>query len=393
MNFYLFIKQAFLSIFANKLRSFLSTLGIIIGISSFVIMLSLWEGAKASIMKEFEWSSNVMTISSKSNPTSSAKPVLTEDISDSIPDKIPNVTHSFIKKQSYNGAFYKDKSVGYTLAWIQPGFLQFKDAKLLYGSYFDTEIYTNKDKVALLGYKLIKDTFWEENPLGKQITISWEKFLVWGILAEKNWEFDYTVFIPHTTMKHVLNVDTIESIEVVVSDEKIIDDIKKNLEFYLWKKSATDKFTDVLFQIRTNKDQLKQINNIVGKMTLLLAGIWAIALVVWGIGIMNIMLVSVTERTREIWIRKAIWARNSDIMLQFLIESIILTLIGSIIAIWFSYWVVKIIDTFIPDFSPVINGNVIMIATTVAVCMGILFGLMPAYKAAKLKVIDALSFE
>jgi len=393
MNFYLFIKQAFLSIFANKLRSFLSTLGIIIGISSFVIMLSLWEGAKASIMKEFEWSSNVMTISSKSNPTSSAKPVLTEDISDSIPDKIPNVTHSFIKKQSYNGAFYKDKSVGYTLAWIQPDFLQFKDAKLLYGSYFDTEIYTNKDKVALLGYKLIKDTFWEENPLGKQITISWEKFLVWGILAEKNWEFDYTVFIPHTTMKHVLNVDTIESIEVVVSDEKIIDDIKKNLEFYLWKKSATDKFTDVLFQIRTNKDQLKQINNIVGKMTLLLAGIWAIALVVWGIGIMNIMLVSVTERTREIWIRKAIWARNSDIMLQFLIESIILTLIGSIIAIWFSYWVVKIIDTFIPDFSPVINGNVIMIATTVAVCMGILFGLMPAYKAAKLKVIDALSFE
>lgn len=393
MNFYLFIKQAFLSIFANKLRSFLSTLGIIIGISSFVIMLSLWEGAKASIMKEFEWSSNVMTISSKSNPTSSAKPVLTEDISDSIPDKIPNVTHSFIKKQSYNGAFYKDKSVGYTLAWIQPGFLQFKDAKLLYGSYFDTEIYTNKDKVALLGYKLIKDTFWEENPLGKQITISWEKFLVWGILAEKNWEFDYTVFIPHTTMKHVLNVDTIESIEVVVSDEKIIDDIKKNLEFYLWKKSATDKFTDVLFQIRTNKDQLKQINNIVGKMTLLLAGIWAIALVVWGIGIMNIMLVSVTERTREIWIRKAIWARNSDIMLQFLIESIILTLIGSIIAIWFSYWVVKIIDAFIPDFSPVINGNVIMIATTVAVCMGILFGLMPAYKAAKLKVIDALSFE
>lgn len=393
MNFYLFIKQAFLSIFANKLRSFLSTLGIIIGISSFVIMLSLWEGAKASIMKEFEWSSNVMTITSKSNPTSSAKPVLTEDISDSIPDKIPNVTHSFIKKQSYNGAFYKDKSVGYTLAWIQPGFLQFKDAKLLYGSYFDTEIYTNKDKVALLGYKLIKDTFWEENPLGKQITISWEKFLVWGILAEKNWDFDYTVFIPHTTMKHVLNVDTIESIEVVVSDEKIIDDIKKNLEFYLWKKSATDKFTDVLFQIRTNKDQLKQINNIVGKMTLLLAWIWAIALVVWGIGIMNIMLVSVTERTREIWIRKAIWARNSDIMLQFLIESIILTLIGSIIAIWFSYWVVKIIDTFIPDFSPVINGNVIMIATTVAVCMGILFGLMPAYKAAKLKVIDALSFE
>lgn len=393
MNFYLFIKQAFLSIFANKLRSFLSTLGIIIGISSFVIMLSLWEWAKASIMKEFEWSSNVMTVSSKSNPTSSAKPILTEDISDTIPDKIPNVTHSFIRKQSYNSAYYKDKSLGYTISGIQPNYLQFKDAKLLYGNYFDTEIYKNKDKVAILWYKLIKDTFWEENPLGKQITISGEKFVIAGILAEKNWDFDYTVYIPHTTMKHVLNVDAIESIDIVVADEKIIDDTKKNVEFYLWKKSATDKFADVLFQIRTNKDQLKQINNIIGKMSLLLAGIWAIALVVWGIGIMNIMLVSVTERTREIWIRKAIWAKNSDIMLQFLIESIILTLIGSIIAILFSYWVVKIIDTFIPDFSPVINGNVIMIATTVAVCMGILFGLMPAYKAAKLKVIDALSFE
>jgi hypothetical protein len=91
-----------------------------------------------------------MTVSSKSNPTSSAKPILTEDISDTIPDKIPNVTHSFIRKQSYNSAYYKDKSLGYTISGIQPNYLQFKDAKLLYGNYFDTEIYKNKDKVAIL---------------------------------------------------------------------------------------------------------------------------------------------------------------------------------------------------------------------------------------------------
>ena len=141
---------------------------------------------------------------------------------------------------------------------------------------------------------------------------------------------------------------------------------------------------------------MKQISDMSKSFTYFLVWIWAISLVVWWIGIMNIMLVSVTERTREIWIRKAIWATNFNIMYQFLIEAIILTLIGSLIAIWLSYGLARVINNFSPPdlwFKCIINTNILVIAIAVSVTMWLSFGLMPAYKAARLKPIDALHFE
>lgn len=401
MNLYIFIKQAFSSIRANKLRSFLSTLWIIIWICSFVVMLSLWEWVKASILENFSGTSNMIKVMKKYSRwwdedinQSFSNNILTEEIAKEIELKVPWVTKTFpILESFYTESMYNDIYIWWDLKWIKKWFFDYKKVKLLYGVKFTESDYNNKEKKVILWYKNVKSTFWEENPLWKKITIWWEVFIVSWLLEEKNWEFDYSLYIPDTTYKNIFNKDKIQRIEVEVVNEQILENVKKKLDYFLFKKSFISDKNSVSYEIRSNKEELKQAQDIITKFSLLLGWIWAISLIVWWIWIMNIMLVSVTERTREIWIRKAIWATNWNILTQFLVESIILTMIGSIIAIILSYLIVYLIDIFVPNFSPLININIIMISTFVSILMWVLFWLMPAYKAAKLKPIDALHFE
>jgi len=395
MKIFLFIKQALSSIIANKLRSFLSTLWIIIWISSFVIMLSLWEGAKQSILKDFWDSWNIIWVSKKYwKQWKLAKSIFVKKIIWLIEEKVPWIDKAWIK---YNwiskDITYKDKNIWANIDWIEKWYLQYKKIEIQYWSLFDEKNYKNSDKICILWHKLISSNFWKENPIWKKINIWWEVFIIWWILKEKDWDFDYKIFIPSSTLNNIFNQRQIERIEVFAKNEKIVWEVKRKLDYFLFKKSFVENKKKVSYRLRTNKEELKQVNWFIKKFSLLLAWVWAISLIVWWIWIMNIMLVSVTERTREIWIRKAIWATNKNIMLQFLIESIILTLIWSWIAVWLSYWIVKVVDWFIPDFSPVVNLNVLLIAIWVSVWMWIIFWLMPAYKAAKLKPIDALVFE
>lgn len=351
------------------------------------------EWAKQSIVKEFAGSNDVITMQAKQGDSLKGKDLLTQKVADEIPRVVPGVSKTFIIASGSFPIRYKDKDIYANLEWAQEWYFQQKKLSLAYGNFFDEKDYLENEKKVILGNKLIASNFKKENPIGKKIDIGGESFIVSGILAAKNWEFDYKAYIPRTTLINVFQVDTISNVEVIVEDPEQIESVKKNLDYYLFKLSGASKKNEIKVETRTNKEALKQVNQIVWKLSLLLGWIWAIALIVWGIGIMNIMLVSVTERTREIGIRKAIGASNKNILMQFLIESIILTLIGSLLALLFSLWVVKIIDSFIPDFSPVVNVNVILIATGVSIAMWILFGLMPAYKAAKLKPIDALHFE
>jgi len=394
MNIYIFIKQAFLSIKANKLRAFLSTLWIIIWISSFVIMLAMWEWAKASIAEGFDGKNNVITVLQNSRPKSSAKDVLTEDISELIKTKLPWIKDTFITSDvlvdlEYNGKKLRD----WIVVPVQQGYLEFKKIELLYWNSFTKDDFKENKRVIIIWNKLVKSTFKDVNPIWKKMTLWWVEFTVKGILSKKNWSVDVSIYSPYSTVKNTLWIKSIRDIIVVIDDEKKIDSINKYLDYFLYKKSFIDKYKDVKFRTRTNKESMEQLGAIVQSMSLLLLWIWAIALIVWWIGIMNIMLVSVTERTREIWIRKAIWATNLNILSQFLIESILLTLIWAIVALWFSEWAVYLISVLIKDFNPIINTNVVVTATSVATGMWIVFGLMPAYKAAKLKIIDALSFE
>jgi len=302
MNFYKFIIQAFSSIRANKLRSFLSTLWVIIGISSFVIMLAMWEGAKANIMKEFEGSADVITITKKNKPDSHALDVITEEVSKEIKTKVPWIKNSFLKSSTFTQIEYNNKELNcWGIRWVEKWYLNFKKLDLEYWNYFSKNHFENSEKVVIIGNKLVKNTFWNENPLWKKIDINWNNFIVIWLLKEKNWEYNYNVFIPLNTMKDILNNDKIEAIEVIVDNENNIESIRQKLNYFLFKKSFIEKQSDITFQAKTNKDNLKMLDDIIWKMTLLLWWIWAIALIVWWIWIMNIMLVSVTERTREIW--------------------------------------------------------------------------------------------
>lgn len=356
-------------------------------------MLSIGEWAKQSIVKEFAWSNDVITIQSRRWEDLKGKDLLTEKVASEIPRVVPGVAKSFVMASGNFPMNYKNKDIYSSLEGTQKWYFKQKKLSLVYGNFFDKNDYLNGEKKIILGNKLVASNFKKENPVWKKIDIGWESFIVSGVLEEKNWEFDYKAYIPRSTLTKVFQVNTISSIEVIVDDPKKIETVNKNLDFYLLKLSGVKKKADIKAETRTNKEALKQVNEIVWKLSLLLWGIWAIALIVWGIGIMNIMLVSVTERTREIGIRKAIWASNKNILMQFLIESVILTLIGSLLAIFISFGIVKIVDTFISDFSPVISMNVVLIATGVSISMWISFWLMPAYKAAKLKPIDALHFE
>ncbi|MCT4616769.1 MAG: ABC transporter permease [Candidatus Gracilibacteria bacterium] len=389
----IFIKQAFSSIIANKMRSILSTLGIIIGISSFVIMLSVGEGAKNSIMKDFGNNSKLITVDKKGGYTI-AQNIFTPEVIEEIPKVVPMIDKAF---PNYSGlslmANYKEKNVETGFSVIDKGYLKYEKNEIIKGSFFTDDDYKNNNKVVILGDYVANKGVKGGIKLGKEIIIGGEKFLVSGILKKKNYNFDYNIFIPNTTAAKVFNQREISGIKIYTTNEKKMKSIKNALNYYLFKKSVVEKAKQVNYKIKTDADAIKQINQFTGKFTMLLGGIGAIALVVGGIGIMNIMLVSVTERTREIGIRKAIGATNGTILSQFLTESIILTLIGTFFAILLSYGVTSLITSLVPNMQVSINASVLSISISVAFAMGLIFGLMPAWKAAKLKPIDALHFE
>lgn len=411
MNILLFIKQAISSIKANKLRSFLSALWIIIWILSFVIMLSFWEWTQKQLREDLWSESNIINVYKWRSfmpgwpdwkdenfwPKKESADVFTEEILNEIIQKVPKAYKAILEySRFWTPTVYKTKQVHFSYAPVTKKYFLDNEAKIILWSYFWDDDFEKKNKVIIIWYKLVKSTFWDENPIWQKISIWWEIFYVSGVLDEKWWEFDNIAFMPNTTAKKYFWKTEADSIKVYAKLDDEIDQLKKDLNYFLFKKSKVDNYSDVNYNISTNKDWIKRIEEFNKQFSYFLIWIWAISLIVWWIWIMNITLVSVTERTREIWIRKAIWASNFSILLQFLIEAIILTLIWSLIAIWLSYWIARVINTYKPFwewFLAVINTNVLFIAIIVSISMWIIFGIMPAYKAARLKPIDALHFE
>ncbi|RKW21091.1 FtsX-like permease family protein [Candidatus Gracilibacteria bacterium] len=413
MNILLFIKQAISSIKSNKLRSFLSALGIIIGILSFVLMLSFGEGTKAQIKQSLGAAANVVNVmkgrdgmggmdgsGGKSQRTKKeGKNIFTEEIVAEIKQKVPNVSKAILGYNLfYAPTIYKGKKVDQISSFnpVTQDFFKDKGAKLILGSYFGQDDFKERRKVVILGNKLVKPIFGNENPIGQKLSIGGEIFFVGGVLEEKGFEYDNYAFMPNTVAKKFFGKDDGNKLEVYSKTEDQVDQLKKDLNYFLFKKTALENYEDVDYSLSTNKDLLKQVEQFTKQFTYFLVGIGAISLIVGGIGIMNITLVSVTERTREIGIRKAIGASNFSVLFQFLIESVILTFLGSTIAIALSYLIVRFVDTYKPlgpELAIVINMDVLIIAIAVSITIGVVFGIMPAYKAARLKPIDALHFE
>ncbi len=404
MNIFGLFNLSITALRSNILRTLLTMLGIVIGISSVIIIISIGQGASKSITNEVSsFGSNWLEVSPVAVNARSMQgpPVSTLTLEDA--EAIINSSIGNIDKVSgYNTKSLTVSANGqdnrYTVLGISHNMFDILNFEIESGDFFTDDDEGVLAKVAVIGPDVSKDLFGENtNPVGKTIKIDTKNFRVVGLIKSKGssgfGNYDKNVFIPlKTGMKLVFGDTKLQAIFATVKDTKIIETTMNDVGNLILARHKIDNPKDADFSIQNAQDALSILNTITGLLTLMLAGIAGISLVVGGIGIMNIMLVTVTERTREVGLLKAIGAKKKDILRQFLIEAVLLTVLGGIIGIIIgaalSFWASRLIN--IPF---VLTPFSIFLAVGVSSLVGIIFGLYPASRAAKLNPIDALRFE
>ncbi len=404
MWIWIYLKNAFASLIASKLRSALSSLGIIIGILSVVVLLALGQWATASILWNIEaLGTNLLMVmpwwSQQSNVRWSAgglwsQNVLTLTESDLI-GALPNVAMVSPEYSSRKQVIYMNNNAQESVYGVMPSYLQVRNSTVAYGSFITKKNVDNIDKVAVIWSNTAQVLFWTTNPIGKDIRM-WDTILtVIGVMKAKwtqwFWNADDVVFVPLTTaQERLFGTKYLSDIWVSVTTSQAIVTTKTDIQNALLAHFNIKDPTAANFSVLNQADLVSTISSITGTLSLFLWAIAGIALVVWGIGVMNIMLVSVAERTREIWIRKAVGAQNKDIILQFLSESLVLCLVGGVIGIVLSYLIIFALKSVIVW---IITLQSIAMAVWFSIIIGLSFGIFPAYRAAKLKPIEALRYE
>jgi macrolide transport system ATP-binding/permease protein len=398
-----FLAQAFQSILANKMRSFLSVLGIFVGVASVIAMMALGEGAKASMQEQLKsMGSNMLSIrggSAKIHGAAQGAGAVARFTFIDV-DDIASL-RTLVKNASgvVNGngrMVYGNKNWSSQLTGVGFDYGTMRAVVPTVGRWFTREEIQTREKSAIIGVTVVKELFGSSNPLGKTIKINRINFKVIGIAPAKGFsgpqDEDDVVIIPVTTaMYRVLGKDYLSGIFVEVASPNLIEQAKSGISELIRKRHRL-KADDDSFNIRDMTEIQKMLSSTTQTMSLLLGSIAAISLLVGGIGIMNIMLVSVTERTREIGLRKAIGARKNDIMLQFLIESVGMTISGGFIGILAGIGISLILALF-AGWAVKTSLVSVLLATTFSALIGIFFGLWPARKAASLKPVEALRFE
>lgn len=396
--------QAGKAIFSHKLRSFLSMLGILIGVASVIVMLALGQGAKDSISKSFAaLGTNRIVIrpgigKMGSHEVIEPKKVIyfvmrdVEEIR-----KLPYIRNAMAMVAGAVRIIYGNRNWQTDIQGSEVMFPQMCSLEVKYGRFFTENELKRRDKVIVLGATVAKELFQDANPIGKIVKVNKISFKVIGVLPSRGaagWhDQDDMVVLPITTaMDRVLGKDKIDFIMVDVDNPKAIEDAKSAITDFLIKRYRVDTKEETPFTIVDMSEILKALQTSSNTMGLLLAAIAIVSLLVGGIGIMNIMLVSVRERTKEIGIRKAIGATDNDILMQFLIEAVFMTLSGGILGIILGSLSSVIISNFLGWIMSVSLFSVIL-AVTFAIGVGIFFGIWPARQAAKLNPIEALRYE
>jgi putative ABC transport system permease protein len=389
-------KIALRAIFANKVRSFLTTLGVIIGVSSVILLVAIGSGLKEFITGQFkDLGSNTLFVvpgsqGFKGDPSLAfSNNKLSDTEYKNLKSFLRNGVEATVVLQSSKKAKYHDKTYVAELNGVDANWFTIANYTIFKGSRFDQNDVNSSSKNAVIGTTIVKELFPNTDPIGKIITVGSEKLAVVGIYNSKGGfggnDRDANIFIPHTTAKKLFGLDKPSTFYLSIPDNLDKDIVQREIKTILLK---TLKMED--FSIVSQQELLNSVTGILNALTLGLAGIAAISLLVGGIGIMNIMLVSVTERTREVGLRKAVGAKPQDVLLQFLIEAVALSSLGGAIGILLgslgSLALKKIVNTAITPWS-------VIIAFGFSVFVGIAFGTWPAYKAAKKDPIEALRYE
>lgn len=402
-----YFRVAVESIVANKMRASLTMLGIIIGIAAVLVTVGIGSGASASITERIESSgTNLLTVSA-GNRGSSAGAALTLADATALADQADFPDLQRVAPQySGNATLTNGASEGsYQVVGTTDAYAVIRSLAIDNGVFFSAEQVAKNANVVVLGATVADDLFGGQEPVGQTIRIDDALFQVIGVLASSGssgfGSSDSQVYVPlNVALGRLFNVTryrgsyTLSSITIQVVSQDKLDAAALQVEQLLRLRHGLGVGDENDFQISNQADLLSMASDVSGTLTTLLGGIGAVSLVVGGIGIMNIMLVSVTERTREIGLRKALGATDSDILLQFLVEALVLCALGGVIGIGLGYsieFLVGVVGTF--QYSVIIEPWAVGLALVVSTASGFVFGLYPALRATRLDPIEALRFE
>jgi macrolide transport system ATP-binding/permease protein len=397
-------RQAFWSIVSHKMRSMLSMLGILIGVAAVIAMLALGQGAKESISKTIaSLGSNLLTVrpgSHRLHGVSLEAGTVTRFTLQDVEamSKVAGVKKVSPTATGRGQVVFANKNWNTQVQGSSEGFAQMRASVPTIGRFFTDDESRMRARVAVIGATVVKQVFGDANPLDAMIKINRISFQVVGILPVKGTNMfhdqDDIVIIPITTaMYRLLGKQYVDSIDVEVSDPALMDEVQRSIkELIIKRHKLASKDSEDAFEIRNMADIQQTMIQTTQTMTMLLGSIAAISLLVGGIGIMNIMLVSVTERTREIGLRKAIGARESDIMLQFIIESIVMTFTGGALGVLFGSSIALLL-AIVAGWTVKVSLSSVILATTFSIFVGLVFGLWPARQASRLDPIEALRYE
>jgi putative ABC transport system permease protein len=405
MNLFNLIRIAYKALLRNKLRAFLTMLGIIIGVASVIAMVAIGQGSKQSIHDQLSsMGSNMITVLPSSNLNggvriagSSFQTLTQKDITalqkaQYITELSPSITS---KGQAINGALNWPTSI----QGVSPDYLDIRKLSLKDGIAFTEQDVMTSAKVCLIGQTVIDNLFPNgENPIGKVIRFNKIPFQIIGILNPKGQnafgqDQDDILIAPYTTIqKRILATIYYQNIYASAANEQVTDAAVSEMTQILRDSHRLRDSEDNDFTVRTQAELINTLSSTSGLLTVLLTVIAGISLVIGGIGIMNIMYVSVTERTREIGLRMSIGARGKDIMLQFLMEAILISITGGIIGVILGI-VSSNLVTLTLSWPTIVSESSVLLSFVVCAITGIFFGYYPAQKAARLDPIEALRYE
>ena len=394
-------RSAWRSLASNRMRTLLTMLGMIIGTAAVVAVLGIGEGARASVEGRIQsLGTNLITVRPMSargsgGVRSGAVQTLTRKDGDAIA-KIPGVAAVAPEASGSAQLKYMSQNMNATVTGVTGSYFDVKSLAISSGVPISDTDDEQRSRVIVIGANVAKQLYGEESPVGTRLSVNGQAFKVIGVLEEKGSGMgspDDGALIPlgtHQTSMFGQNYLSTLSLKMDSADDSDIVTAKTGTLLRLRHGLRSDQADD--FDIRSQTEMLETMNQVTGTFTALLGSVAAVSLIVGGIGIMNIMLVSVRERTREIGVRMAVGARRSDILMQFLFESVVVSLAGGAVGVGLGYGAANLLARF-GQWATVVPTYAVVLALTVSIVIGVVFGVGPARRAARLDPVEALRFE